>query len=579
MIASEVREMLSFIDGNPTAYHTTAAVRDILLKAGFAELLESRKWALEPGKDYFVCRNGSSIIAFRMGDQLENYSFNVAAAHTDSPCFRIKENAEIHMGQNYTKLNTEGYGGMICATWMDRPLSVAGRVLVQENGAIVSRLVALDRDLLMIPSVAIHMNREVNDKASFNKQVDMLPVLGGACEEGALKKLIAEELKVSEEQILGSDLFLYVREKATVWGCNEEFISCGRLDDQQCVYGILLLGCYIASLGLNPLKKLLTAAGTCTFVMSLLYIVMMFAAPAINPTAEYVHANLSFSSLIPNFNVTYFTSLSILVFAVGGCEKISPYVNKVENPSKGFPRGMIALAVMVVTCAILGTLAMSRMFDPAVINASAESFNAYVANSSYWAFQKLGQYYHVGDLFMIIYALCNVISQLAVLILSIDAPLRMLLDNEHTKQFIPQALHKVNAHGVHSNGIKMVAVLSGSIILAQSFVPGAAAVLRQLTKLNSVCMPMRYLWVFAAYIALRNAYDTIPAEYRFVKNQAVAKFFGGWCFAVTAVCCVLGMYDKDPFTFALNVITPVVLTVLGFILPALAKREQTAAKK
>ena len=154
MIASEVREMLSFIDGNPTAYHTTAAVRDILLKAGFAELLESRKWALEPGKDYFVCRNGSSIIAFRMGDQLENYSFNVAAAHTDSPCFRIKENAEIHMGQNYTKLNTEGYGGMICATWMDRPLSVAGRVLVQENGAIVSRLVALDRDLLMIPSVA-----------------------------------------------------------------------------------------------------------------------------------------------------------------------------------------------------------------------------------------------------------------------------------------------------------------------------------------------------------------------------------------------------------------------------------------
>ena len=348
---------------------------------------------------------------------------------------------------------------------------------------------------------------------------------------------------------------------------------------QLATFCILLLGCYIASLGLNPLKKLLTAAGTCTFVMSLLYIVMMFAAPAINPTAEYVHANLSFSSLIPNFNVTYFTSLSILVFAVGGCEKISPYVNKVENPSKGFPRGMIALAVMVVTCAILGTLAMSRMFDPAVINASAESFNAYVANSSYWAFQKLGQYYHVGDLFMIIYALCNVISQLAVLILSIDAPLRMLLDNEHTKQFIPQALHKVNAHGVHSNGIKMVAVLSGSIILAQSFVPGAAAVLRQLTKLNSVCMPMRYLWVFAAYIALRNAYDTIPAEYRFVKNQAVAKFFGGWCFAVTAVCCVLGMYDKDPFTFALNVSTPVVLTGLGFILPALAKREQTAAKK
>ena len=239
MIANEIREMLSFIDGNPTAYHTTASVRDILLKEGFSELLESRKWALEPGRDYFVCRNGSSIIAFRMGDQLENYSFNIAAAHTDSPCFRIKENAEIHMGQKYTKLNTEGYGGMICATWMDRPLSVAGRVLVKEGDAIVSRLIAMDRDLLMIPSVAIHMNREVNDKASFNKQVDMLPLLGGACEEGVLKKLVAEELQVSQDQILGTDLFLYVREKPSVWGCNEEFISCGRLDDQQCVFGIL----------------------------------------------------------------------------------------------------------------------------------------------------------------------------------------------------------------------------------------------------------------------------------------------------------------------------------------------------
>ena len=272
--------------------------------------------------------------------------------------------------------------------------------------------------------------------------------------------------------------------------------------------------------------------------------------------------------------MTYFTSLSILVFAVGGCEKISPYVNKVENPSKGFPKSMIALAGMVVACAILGNIAMGKMFDPAVINESTASFNAYAANSSYWAFQKLGQYYHLGDLFMIVYALCNVISQFAVLVLSIDAPLRMLLDNEHTKQFIPQGLQKVNDCGVHSNGIKLVAVLSGSIILVQSFVPGAAAVLRQLTKLNSVCMPMRYLWVFVAYMALRNHFKEIPAEYRFVKNQAVAKFFGGWCFAVTAVCCVLGMYDKDPFTFALNVITPVVLTALGIILPMIAKREK-----
>ena len=357
----------------------------------------------------------------------------------------------------------------------------------------------------------------------------------------------------------------------------ETYDSLPTLGVQLATLAVFLLGCFIASRGLNPLKKLLTLAGTTMFVMSLLYIVMMFAAPAINPGATFVSMDLSMKSLIPNFNVAYFTSLSILVFAVGGCEKISPYVNKVENPSKGFPKGMISLAIMVVVCAILGTFAMGMMFDPAVINESTESFNSYAANGSYWAFQKLGEYWHVGDFFLIIYAICNLISQFAILVLSIDAPLRMLLDNEDTRQFIPSKLQKKNKYGVYSNGILLVAILSGAIILIQSVVPGAAAVLQQLTKLNSVCMPLRYLWVFVAYLALRKAYDKIPAEYRFVKNQGVAKFFGGWCFLITAASCILGMYSDDMFTFALNVITPVILTALGLIMPQIAKREQKKA--
>lgn len=357
----------------------------------------------------------------------------------------------------------------------------------------------------------------------------------------------------------------------------ETYDSLPTLGVQLATLAVFLLGCFIASRGLNPLKKLLTLAGTTMFVMSLLYIVMMFAAPAINPGATFVSMDLSMKSLIPNFNVAYFTSLSILVFAVGGCEKISPYVNKVENPSKGFPKGMISLAIMVVVCAILGTFAMGMMFDPAVINESTESFNSYAANGSYWAFQKLGEYWYVGDFFLIIYAICNLISQFAILVLSIDAPLRMLLDNEDTRQFIPSKLQKKNKYGVYSNGILLVAVLSGAIILIQSVVPGAAAVLQQLTKLNSVCMPLRYLWVFVAYLALRKAYDKIPAEYRFVKNQGVAKFFGGWCFLITAASCILGMYSDDLFTFALNVITPVILTALGLIMPQIAKREQKKA--
>ena len=291
---------------------------------------------------------------------------------------------------------------------------------------------------------------------------------------------------------------------------------------QLATLAVFLICCYIASRGLNPLKKLTTIAGTSMFVMSLLYIVMMFAAPAINPGADFISLDFSLDNLIPNFNMGYFTSLSILVFAVGGCEKISPYVNKVKDPSKGFPKGIIFMAVMVAGCAILGTIAMGMMFDPAVINESQETFDSYAANGAYWAFQRLGEYYHVGDLFLVLYALCNMIGQFAILILSIDAPLRMLLDNEKTKEFIPSKLLKKNKYGAFSNGIWLVVILSGAIILIQTVMPGAASVLQQLTRLNSVCMPLRYLWVFVAYIALRRAIKRIPAESRVVKSQKIA---------------------------------------------------------
>lgn len=342
---------------------------------------------------------------------------------------------------------------------------------------------------------------------------------------------------------------------------------------QLTTFAVLIFFCWVASRGLNPLKSLATIAGTSMFVMSILYILMMFAARAINPAADYVSMDLGAKSFIPEFNVKYFTSLSILVFAVGGCEKISPYVNKVKDPSKGFPRAMISLAIMVVVCAILGTFAMGMMFDPAEINASEDSFNSYVSNGAYWAFQKLGAYYKVGDLLLIIYAICNAIGQLSTLVISIDAPLRMLLDNEEAQQFIPTKLLKKNDCGAYVNGIKMVAILSGSIILIQSFVPGAAAVLTQLTKLNSVCMPMRYLWVFTAYIALRVAGKRFNPEYRFIKNDKLAIVAGGWCFFITAACCLLGVYDANTFTMCLNIATPIVLIVLGIILPTIKKRE------
>lgn len=345
---------------------------------------------------------------------------------------------------------------------------------------------------------------------------------------------------------------------------------------QLATFIVFLLFCYVASRGLNPLKKLSTIAGTSMFIMSILYIIMMFAAPVINPNGGFIPFDFSLKSLVPQFNMEYFTSLSILVFAVGGCEKISPYVNKVENPSKGFPKGMIALAIMVVVCAILGTFAMGMMFDPAVINGSDESFKSYVSNGSYWAFEKLGEYYGVGNLFMIIYAACNTIGQFAVLVLSIDAPLRILLDNENARQFIPSVLLKKNKYGAYINGIFMVIILSGSIILIQAFGgSGAAGVLTQLNKLNSVTMPLRYLWVFAAYIALRKAGEKFKPEYRFTKHQSLALIAGIWCFVITAACCIFGMYVKgDLYSTLLNIITPFVLTGLGIIMPIIKKNEK-----
>lgn len=344
---------------------------------------------------------------------------------------------------------------------------------------------------------------------------------------------------------------------------------------QLATFVVFLFFCWVASRGLNPLKKLATLAGSSMFVMSILYILMMFAAPVINPGGGFVNMDFSLDNLIPTFDVSYFTNLSILVFAVGGIEKISPYVNKMEgDPSREFPKSMIFAAVMVIVCAIFGTIAMGMMFDPEVVFASAEAQESYIANGAYIAFQKLGEYYGVGNLLMIVYAASNAIGQFSTLVVSIDAPLRMLLEDPITSQSVPKQLLKKNKYGAFVNGIWMVVILSGAIIVAQTVVPGAAAVLAQLNKLNSVCMPLRYLWVFFAYFMLRKVADEkFPRAYKFVKSRGIGKVFGIWCFLVVLVCSVLGMYSPDPFTMFLNVVTPIVLTLLGLIFPVIRRKQ------
>ncbi|MBF1011144.1 MAG: M18 family aminopeptidase, partial [Lachnoanaerobaculum sp.] len=187
---------------------------------------------------YYTKRNSSSLIAFDIANG--DYHFQISAAHSDSPTFKLKDRPIIE-SNGYLKLNVEAYGGMIDATWLDKPLTLAGRVMVDTGCGIETRLLFIDKDLLIIPNVPIHFNREINKGFAFNNQVDMLPVFSaGNLSEADFDKMLAKELGVKPEAILAKDLYLVNRQKATVIGYDNELISSGRLDDLECVYTSLL---------------------------------------------------------------------------------------------------------------------------------------------------------------------------------------------------------------------------------------------------------------------------------------------------------------------------------------------------
>lgn len=231
------KKLLDFIAASPTAFHAAHNVGELLECAGYTRLYEDEDWHIGHGK-YYVMRNSSSVIALNIPDT--GFSgFMMMAAHSDSPSFKIKEAPEDKAAGLYVRLNTERYGGMIASTWLDRPLSAAGRVMVRENGRIVERLVNIERDLMLIPSVAIHMDRSVNDGKKFDPNTDMLPVISAADAKNSLRGLVAENAGVCEDDILSTDLFLYPRTPGTIWGADEEFVSSPRLDDLQCVFAAL----------------------------------------------------------------------------------------------------------------------------------------------------------------------------------------------------------------------------------------------------------------------------------------------------------------------------------------------------
>ncbi len=238
----KARELLKFIEKSPSCFHLVAHMKRRLSQSGFQEIKEDEEWTLREGGKYFVTRNGSSLIAFKIPGR-GFQGFRIMASHSDSPAFKVKENAQMEAG-GYSRLNVERYGGMIYSSWFDRPLSVAGRVVLKEGGRIRWKLVDVGRDLLLIPNLAIHLNREVNDGYKYNAQTDMLPLLGNEMDEGCFMEMIAGAAGAKREEIIGTDLFLYNRQKGTIWGADEAFISSPKLDDLECVFASLegLLG-------------------------------------------------------------------------------------------------------------------------------------------------------------------------------------------------------------------------------------------------------------------------------------------------------------------------------------------------
>ena len=227
---NRILSLKNYLDSAVSVYHAVESLQKVLDEAGYTCLSESETWRLVPGGKYYMTRSGTALMAFRV-PQGNPKGFMLSASHSDRPCFKVKENGELK--GNYTRLAVERYGGMLIAPWLDRPLSIAGRVLVETENGVEVKLINIDRDLMMMPNVAIHMNRQANEGYKWNPAVDTLPLMGGKDAAGKLQTMVEE---AAGGKVLGHDLYLYIREKAKVWGLEEEYISSAALDDLACAW-------------------------------------------------------------------------------------------------------------------------------------------------------------------------------------------------------------------------------------------------------------------------------------------------------------------------------------------------------
>lgn len=234
-----VTSLIGFIERSQTAFQAVDEISDILKNNGFTELFESESCEIKPGGKYFVSRNSSSVIAFAVPEDFSP-KFMITASHTDSPTFKLKPKCETEACGKYIKLNVEGYGGMILSTWLDRPLSIAGRAVFKKDGAVCTKNIAVKRDLVLIPNVAVHQNRQINSGFTYNVATDLMPLFSSADNKGALDAIIAEEAGCAKEDLITSDMYLYNRTAGAIWGADDEFFSSPRIDNLECAYSTLI---------------------------------------------------------------------------------------------------------------------------------------------------------------------------------------------------------------------------------------------------------------------------------------------------------------------------------------------------
>ena len=238
--ARTAQELLDFIGECPSMFHTTSTIGKRLTTAGFTYLPETQPWNIEQGGTYYTTRNNSSVIAFKVGTSLEDYHFQITASHGDSPTFKVKSNAELTGPGESQRLNVEVYGGAVDYTWFDRPLGIAGRVMVKNGNRVESRLYESAEPLALIPSMPPHIQRDINQQFSPNRQVDLCPLFSaGALGKSTFDAIIADELGISESDIVARDLFLVNRQQPCIWGAAGEFASSPKFDDLACAYTAL----------------------------------------------------------------------------------------------------------------------------------------------------------------------------------------------------------------------------------------------------------------------------------------------------------------------------------------------------